>query len=63
MPDRERLMGENAVRVRDATNTLRTERECQESTDHSRRHEQRAQVSRPLPNQPRREKNERKQNK
>src|SRR5262245_15241334 len=62
VPDRERLIGEDAVRVREATDTLGTERERQKTTDHSRWDEQRAQVPRPLPNQRRSEKHERKQN-
>ena len=62
VPDRERLGGKDAVRVRESPDTLGAERECQESTDDSGRHEQGAKVSRPLANDRCCEKDERKQN-
>jgi hypothetical protein len=58
----DRPIGKDAARVREATDPLGAEREGQEATDHSCRQEQRAKVSRSLPDQRRREKDERKQN-
>jgi hypothetical protein len=62
VPELECVIGKDAVRVREATDTFGAQRERQKTTDHGGWQEQRTKVSRPLPDHRRPEKDERKQN-